>query len=381
VTANINTTNDVERSALIHREIVRLAALIAIAVAGFLATRAVAAGSRNIHLHDAEEWYRRGQQHLAAHEIDAAVDALRRATIRNRTDKRYGLSLAQALAANHDEAAARTTLMTLRESAPEDPDVNLALARLAAQRNDVTEAVRFYRTALYAGTAPNSPDPARSVRFELVRFLLAHNESARAASELLAARGDLPEDASVYVEAARLFAQAGDDAHALEHFQRALTIAPDNGPALAGAATTAFQLGNYSLARTYLRRAPNDLAGVADAREIVELMFAHDPLAARIGSAERRRRVVADLTYAQTRLAACRSDATADSPEAATFRRDVDAAQKDIRRPGPLDQDVVERDMDLVERVAAYVMHACGPSTAIDRALLQLGRRHGGDGR
>ena len=40
--------------------------------------------------------------------------------------------------------------MTLRESEPEDREINLQLARLAASRQDVTEALRFYHNALYA---------------------------------------------------------------------------------------------------------------------------------------------------------------------------------------------------------------------------------------
>ena len=133
--------SDVQRSALIHREMLQLGVLILVAVAAFFVTRAVAASNRDMSLRDAAEWYRRGQQQIDAGAFDDAVDSFRRATVRNRTDKRYVLALARALALKHDDEAARSALLTLRESAPEDAEINLELARLAAHRQDVTEAL------------------------------------------------------------------------------------------------------------------------------------------------------------------------------------------------------------------------------------------------
>ena len=65
---------------------------------------------------------------------------------------------------------------------------------------------------------------------------------------------DLPDDAAAHVEVGQLFATAGDSGHALDQFQRALRLAPRSGAALAGAGQAAFQLGDYLLARTYLRQ-------------------------------------------------------------------------------------------------------------------------------
>ena len=87
-----------ERAALIHREILQLGVLILVAVAAFFVTRAVAASNRETSLRDAAEWYRRGRQQVEAGHVDDAIDSFRRATVRNRTDRRYVLALAQALA-------------------------------------------------------------------------------------------------------------------------------------------------------------------------------------------------------------------------------------------------------------------------------------------
>ena len=48
-----------ERSAFIHQEILKLAILIALAIAGFFVTRAIAASNRSMTLRDAAEWYAR----------------------------------------------------------------------------------------------------------------------------------------------------------------------------------------------------------------------------------------------------------------------------------------------------------------------------------
>ena len=172
-----------ERSALIHREILQVGVLLIVAVAAFFVTRAVAASNRDMSLRDAAEWYRRGQQQIEAGELDDAIDSFRRATVRDRDEKRYVLALAQALALKRDDDAARGVLLTLRESAPEDPDINLQLARLAAARQDVTEALRFYHNALYAPWPTEQADARRQVRFELIRFLLTHDQTGRAQSQ------------------------------------------------------------------------------------------------------------------------------------------------------------------------------------------------------
>ena len=204
VPARQPTNDTVERTALIHREIVQLSVLIFAAIAAFWLTRAVAASNRDMSLRDAAEWYRRGQQAIETGRVDDAIDSLRRATVRDRHDKRYVLALARALALKRDDEAARNALLTLRESSPEDPDINLQLARLAAGRQDVTEALRFYHNALYAPWPSEQADARRQVRFELIRFLLTHDQASRALSELLALSTDLPDDAPLHLEVAQL---------------------------------------------------------------------------------------------------------------------------------------------------------------------------------
>src|SRR5262249_55950980 len=149
--------------ALIHREILQVGVLMLIAVVGFFVTRAVAADSREQTFRDAEAWFARGQQLMAAGRVDDAIASLRRASVRNRYERKYALTLAGALSHKGDTEAARAALLTLREASPEDAEVNLALARLASQRQDVTEALRFYHNTLYAPWPADAAEKRRAV--------------------------------------------------------------------------------------------------------------------------------------------------------------------------------------------------------------------------
>jgi thioredoxin-like negative regulator of GroEL len=364
-----------QRSALVHRETFQLIALIALAIAAFLVTRAIAISNREMTLRDAAEWFRRGQLAMETGHIDEAIDSLRRATVRDRNDKRYVLTLAQALALKHDQEGARSLLMTLRESEPEDRDINLQLARLAAARQDVTEALRFYHNTLYATWPPEMVGARRAVRIELARFLLSHGQSGRAIAELLALGADMPDELALHLEMAQLFADAGDQPHALDQFQRALRQDPDNRAAIAGAGLAAFSVGDYTGARSLLRRLPPDADNARATRELADLVLSKDPLATRIGSTERRQRLMADVGYVDQRIQACNENGNRSEASAA-LANEAQAFKAQLANPGGLEQDTVEAGVDLIERLEAEISQRCGPTTPLDQALALIGRQH-----
>ena len=244
------TRDAVARTALIHRELVQLGILILVATAAFcLRGRSPPAIARRA-------FRTPGNGTVEVSTPSTAAGSTRRSILsacdRQRPrEKRYVLALARALALKGDNDAARGVLLTLRESAPEDPDINLQLARLAAARHDVSEALRFYHNALYAPWSPEQAGTRRQMRFELVQFLINHDQTGRAHSELLALSTDLPDEVWLHLRVAQFFGKAGDQDHALEQFQRVLRLAPTNREALAGAGLAAFRLGKYSLARTF----------------------------------------------------------------------------------------------------------------------------------
>jgi tetratricopeptide (TPR) repeat protein len=359
------------RDAVVHREIFQLAVLIAIAVVGFFVTRAVAENNRQVTIRDAEALYERGQRLIAAGRVGEAIAPLRRASVRDRDERKYALALAKALERHGETEAARAALLTLRERSPEDVEVNLALGRLAARRQDVTEALRFYHNALYAPWPAASARDRRDVRFDLIDFLLRHDQAGRALSELVAMKSDLPADAATHVRVGQLFARAGDTRQALEQYERALQVEPANKAALARAGMAAFALGDYVKARHYLRLAPDDAGDVARTREIVGFVLSSDPLASRIGSAERRRRLSESLAYVEQRLQRCQAHGGA--PAAGSSGTPLDERAADLRKrvnaSGVLEQDTIEAGLDLLGLVEQHLANACAPLTARDQAL------------
>jgi tetratricopeptide (TPR) repeat protein len=372
------THTDRGSDALIHHEILQIGVLMLIAIVSFLVTRAVAANNREQTFRDAEAWYARGQQLMAEGRVGDAITSLRRAAVRNRYERKYALALARALSQKGDSEAARAALLTLREASPEDTEINLALARLAAGRQDVTEALRFYHNTLYAPWPADAARQRREVRFELIDFLLRHEQRGRALSELLTAAADLPDDAAAHVRVGRLFARAGDARHALDQYERALHLAPADRVALAGAGIGAFSLGEFQLARGYLARAPDDIDDVTRTREVVDLVLSIDPLARRVGSVERRRRVAASLDYVDQRLTACiaAGRSTGEPQTAATLAQEAATLREQLKASTPLEQDAIEEGVDLFGRIEQYVSQTCPPPTARDQALTLIARMH-----
>lgn len=358
---------------VLRRETVRLLALIAVAVATTFLTRAIADSVRERERREAAEWFDRGSKDLEHGDADAAAASFRRAAIKRRGDNRYVLALADALARTGNLDAAERALVAIRQSNPEDPQINLALARAAAARGDLTTAVRYYHNALYAPWA--AADGPRGVRLELIRLLLDRGDARGAVAELIAATTDLPGTAAAHNEIGTLFARAADHGRALDQFTRALALDAQNRASLAGAGRAAFALGDYARARRYLHSVRGDdetatLAAVAD------LVLTRDPLASRISAAERRRRLVANLTHAHDRLEKC---LMAQMPDLAPLLAREMAGLRADRRSIARDADVLEAAVNLTYRIEQHAQARCGDATPLDRALLLVAQRHGLD--
>ena len=170
VDGSCETCDRQSESTFVHREIVVLVVLCTLVAVGFVLTRAAAGANRARRLRDAAAWYATGERRLAVGQIEPAIAALRRATAINRDNRAYRLALAATLAADHQDDAARQVLLNVRETAPEDPDVNVRLARLEARHADLTGAVRYYQNALYGSWTGDEADARRQVRIELIRL-------------------------------------------------------------------------------------------------------------------------------------------------------------------------------------------------------------------
>jgi tetratricopeptide (TPR) repeat protein len=354
---------------VVRRETVRLVVLTSVASGAFLGTRALALRAEHLAVQDAAAWYARGQEYLAESDADAAAVAFRRATMKHRGEKRYVLALADALGRSGSLEPAARALQGLRELRPEDVDVNLALARLARARGDGREAVRYYQHAIYAPAS--TPDNTRDLRFELVEFLLETNQQARAVSELIAASIDVPDDPRIRMELAGLFLRSDNPGRAGEQYQLVLKQDRNHLGALEGAVRAAFELGDYrSAAASRLpdTASPDAIERVAIAREVL----ARDLLAGRLSAAERRRRLLLNITHLESRWTACRR--TPEAPEYPQSLIELRAASRSVTIGR--DTEALESALAVVDRLRQELAATCGV-TAVDQALAIIARTHG----
>jgi hypothetical protein len=124
-----------------------------------------------------------------------------------------------------------------------------------------------------------------------------------------------------------------------------------------------------------LRLAPAS-ARLAELRNVVDLLLARDPLASRIGSAERRRRLAADLSYVRERVIACAGRLEPAPVEVPAMAEEASHFSRTLQASAALDQDTIEAGLDVIERIEQFLVQRCGPAAPLDRALLLIAREH-----
>lgn len=361
----------------IHRELILLAVLVGVTVAAFFLTREVAHGNGGLRRRQAAAWF------AAAHDGSGApaITALRRAVARDPANPHYRLELADALTVSRQDAEARRVLLALRDEDPENAVTNTQLARLAARSADAEAARRYYEDALDGLWRPEQAEERSAVRVELIEFFLARRERERALSQLLVLAATLPEEANALAHVGALFLAAGDPARALVHYARAIGVDRHTAGALAGAGESAFELGDYRRALQYLTAAP-ETARVAELRDLTRLIVSSDPLAPRLGTGERTRRLESALEQATRRLDACRG-ARAREPtvNAAVLLADARAFESRLATSrGAQRRELIDDGLELVSRIELITQRGCEvPAAPLDRALVLIGRRHGFD--
>jgi tetratricopeptide (TPR) repeat protein len=146
-------------------------------------------------------------------------------------------------------------LTNLWEREPENGFVNLELARIAAQRGETDQAIRFYHNAVYAVWPTDQEGTRRDARLELIELLLRIKDQGQPQGELIALAESVGPDPVLQERIGELFLRAEDYVHALAAFDIVLKSDRHNVPALAGAGDAAFELGQYPLAQRYLQAA------------------------------------------------------------------------------------------------------------------------------
>jgi len=375
----------VPRSAPVILLVLTLAAATGFAAVGHLVARYNAnQQSRGRKL------YAQGLAAASAGRYSDAIAAFRAALTCDPTNSQYQLSLARALRDSNDPRRldeAESYLLALWQRSPQDAAVNLALARVAAHRGSVEDAIRYYHNAMY-GVWNSDPDANRSrARIELIQFLLKKGATPNAESELMALSTSLPPDPSAHTETAQLFEQAQDYSNSLIQYREVLHLEPSNSAALAPAGEAAYHAGNYTTAQRYLQAAVNANPQDAKARELLattDLVLRNNPFRSHISDAERNRRIAAAFNQAEKRLTECAKMTEVDlnEPAASTASPLVDLQQRwkathpDLGRlRSAAETDLPDAIMDVVFQIEQQTGAICGPPQGVDLALLLISQK------
>jgi tetratricopeptide (TPR) repeat protein len=329
-------------------------------------------------------WYAQGERLLSSGSTTQAIDAFRKAVAGERENRKYAFALANALAAGNHDQEAMQTILRLREFDPENAEINLALARLAAKHDDLSETIHYYENAIYGRWAGTQVDQRRrQVRMELIRLLMAHQQRARAFSELLILDGDLPRTAEAHDQAGELFLQVGDAQHALNDFSEAIELDNHDASALAGAGEASFDLGDYIKARRYLEAAVLQLPESEHAKQllsIVKIIQSTDPLAPTISLKEQQQRLLRIFTQSLQRLESCLAQPSKNQGTGSLEKLESEAVAlrpklqiQSLRR----NPDLVRSGLRLAYRMEQATNDSCGEASGLDEAVILIARRHG----
>lgn len=333
-------------------------------------------------------WFARGVADLNAKRFDAAVTEFRAALLYARDDYTYQLNLAEALIGVRQTGQASAYLLNLWDREPENGQVNLELARIAVQKGQTTDAVRYFNDAMYAAWPPDQEAQRREARLELIELLLRTNAKTQAQAELIALAENVGDDPAEQKQIGDLFVRAGDYEHALATYRLSLRYDRHNAAALAGAGDAAFELGQYAEAEHFLEMAlsenPND-AQAAERLKTAEMVVRMNPFRNQISSAERNHIIVEAFATAGERLTHCPvpnsvSSASTGPPASPANLSDQWTALKPrvTERNLRTDPDLGQKAMDLVFRIERQTSALCGTPTGEDLALLLIAKEHEG---
>jgi tetratricopeptide (TPR) repeat protein len=373
----------IPRSAVFVLLVLTLAAIAAFGAVSHLVARFNAnQRSRGHKLYDL------GLADLRARNPDAAIEAFRAALTCDHSNSQYQLSLGRALRDTGRLDEAESYLQSLWQRSPDDGTINLALARVAARRGSIEDAVHYYHNAMYGAWKSDPDTNRRNARIELIQFLLQRNARAQAQSELVALTAFLPADPALHLQSAQLLAQAQDYSDSLKEYEKVLSLDRGNTAAMEGTGNVAYSAGMYRTAQHYLQDAvnanPQD-AGSHDLLATASLVLATDPFIRRISDAERNRRIVAAFAKVGERLTACAQQkgvsltaanaAASNASPFVTLQSRWLATKRDLPRLSKAGEtDLPDAIMDLVFQIEQQTATDCGEPQGVDEALLLISR-------
>jgi len=373
----------IDRRSLVIRDTISLLAILLITSVLFVCTLFLFHSFSTHRAELAERWSDRGRRALAANKPQEAISDLRTALSYAPGTRSYELLLAQALGHAGRQDESYNYFLGLHETAPGDGDINLALARLAAQKGNRDEAVQDYRAAIY-GTwgRGNGVERRAAVRTELARYLIEQQDFQNARMELLIAGGNGSDSYDRDMKFGHLFEAAKDPKNAAIYYQKAIASRPGDASALEAAGRVAYSLAEYVTAHRLLDRAA-DIRGQHHSTEAAtDADLAHNAArlvelnpAPSLPPRQRIARIIAIRSIAKKRLDACERNggAQSSSPKLQSLNARW-AGPEATSNSTTLLRDPARQDeaLQLAFDTERMMLSNCGAATGDDALLLRL---------
>jgi tetratricopeptide (TPR) repeat protein len=342
-----------------------------------------------------KRWFARGQQSLAAGNPRYAVEDFRSALSLSAANPRYELALAEALAAANRNEEAYAYFSSLHDTQPGDGFLNLQLARLAVKRDDPTQAINFYQSALTGLWYGQGTAQRFQIRLELAKYLMSLGKNDDAQGDLLAAEGNSLDNPAELFQVAALLEQAGDPADAWTAYRRVelhSAATPSQVlKSLQAEANVSVAMGQYKRAAEALVRynakakqhpgasSSDEKRAVSQQLDQLQRLLLLIPFNA-LPPRQHAERILIGASIAHKRYSDCMAHIqpqNVSGDNAAT----LSALGTQWMQLGPLDPDTLAGNVPLQQTLLAWINQTeiltaelCGAPTGDDALLLQLGQ-------
>jgi tetratricopeptide (TPR) repeat protein len=335
------------------------------------------------------EWFQKGNADLAAGKPARAFEDFRNSLSYGPENSDVQLHLAEALLADGRLTEARSYLVNLWDRAPGSGEVNLDLAHVSMQTEDVDQTIRYFHGAIFGSWEKEPVLQRRKIRLELCEFLLSHRRTSDAETEIAGLAADTPPgDGALREENGRLFLRVGEPGKALAEFEAALEDDPRQSQWLADAGRVAFENGDYLKAETYFSKADreNSSEKIQASLMLVRDVLGNDPFLAGLSEEEQARRSWGDFEQGLERLRKCSGTNTnnSSSEQSALDWQVLNADAQDLQKRVNLaslgkNPEMRNEAMQLVSRIEGATSQICGPATGMDQALTLIEKRREGN--
>ncbi len=315
--------------------------------------------------------YDQATAYMARGQYDEAIAHYREALSSSHTPE-YRLALGQALTAAGNLGEAPIYLNEYLRENPGSGPANLALARVAAQKGAIDDAVADYQRAIYGSWPQGARGGSLDARLEAIALLQKAGRAAQAKAELLAAAAALrPSDSAAAARIGRLLIDFGLTKNAEDLFREQARRNPRDPVTELALADAEFAAAAYADAlRDYQRAlaiAPENQVAAARAAECRRILD-FEVNAPRIAVAERYARSRALLAAVTDSVGRC-----SGIENAAAQLSEARAALARTRRPTSF-SDAADANLELASRVWKTRPAGCAPDEALSLALAHSAR-------